>query len=422
MFDRDRWQEVFQTLKKNKLRTTLTAFGVFWGIFMLVIMLGSGKGLENGVYDGMGDFAKNSVFIWTQRTSVPYKGFPRGRWYNFNNEDTKAMREQIPEIDLLAPRLQVQTWQGEGKNNVVRGLRTGAFNIMGDYPDFNKIDPVLMKEGRFINQIDIDRQRKVAILGARAAEVLFEPGEKMIGEYVRIQGVYFMVVGVFKSMHKGGWAEWQEQSIFLPFTTLQKTYNYGNRVGWYSMTSKAGVSATVLEEKTKEFLKKRHSIAPEDNEAIGSQNMEKEFKKFSGLFKGIATLVWIVGIGTLVAGVIGVSNIMLVIVKERTKEIGIQRAIGAKPWRIISQILTESVFLTSIAGYFGLVCGVGLVELINNLLVKSGAETQMFTRPEVDFGVAVTSLAILVVSGLLAGFIPAQRAVRIKPIDALRSE
>lgn len=420
MFDIDRWQEIYHVLKSNKLRTALTAFGVFWGILMLIIMLGAGTGLENGVYNGMGEFSTNSLFIWTQRTTIPYKGFPKGRSYNFNNDDTKAMLQSIPEIETLAPR--IQAWGGDGQNNVIRGKKTGAFNILGDYPEFNNIDPMKITVGRFINDIDIAELRKVVVIGKRVRDVMFSPEEKVIGEYLKIQGVYFKVVGVFKSKHNGNWAEWQEQCVFMPFSTLQKTYNYGNIVGYYSMTSRSDYSASLLEEKVKVFLKKRHSIHPDDLEAIGSENVEKQFLKFRGLFMGISILIWIVGTGTLIAGVIGVSNIMLVIIKERTKEIGIQRALGAKPSNIITQILMESVVLTSIAGFMGLLVGASLLEIVSSSLAKSGQEQAMFLNPGIEFNIAISALIVLIISGLIAGFIPAKRAMSIKPIEALRIE
>lgn len=424
MFDRDRWSEIWIALKQNKFRTILTGFGIFWGIFMLVIMLGSGKGLQNGAYDGMGGFATNSAFVWAQKTTLPYKGFKKGRWYNFTNSDTKAIRDQIPEVDKLAPRLQPRSRQGSS-NSVVRGLKTGAFNIYGDYPQYNEIDPMNMLQGRFINNEDITNRRKVAVIGARVKEILFELKENPIGQYIRINGVYFMVVGVYKSPHKGGWAEQQETSISMPLTTLQQTYNYGENVGYYAFTSRSDVSVTVAEEKIKDLLRRRHLVSPDDKEAIGSENVEKEFKKMNILFTGINVLIWIVGIGTLFAGIVGVSNIMLIIVKERTKEIGIQRAIGAKPPIIIGQIIMESVFLTTIFGYLGLLLGVGIIELLNYALEQSqsaGAEPSMFMNPEVDFGVAVTALMILIIAGAIAGLIPARRAISIKPIDALRYE
>jgi len=423
LFDQDKWSEIFFALKKNKLRTFFTAFGVFWGIFMLIVMLGSGKGLENGSKQGMGDMATNAMFVWTQQTTVPYKGFPRGRRYNFDNDDTKALLDNIPEIEHLAPRLQIGGRYGAGgSNNVVRGERTGAFVIQGNYPAINLIDPVNIDKGRFINELDVESKRKIIVIGTRVYDELFEKGEDPIGESIRIQGVYFTVVGVFSSKKSDRQAEQENSQIVMPFTTLQQTYNFGNIVGWYSITAEKEYRASVVLEKVKELLKSRHSIAPSDNRAVGSFNLEEEYRKMTSLFTGIDGLIWIVGIGTLLAGVIGVSNIMLIVVKERTKEIGIQRAIGATPFQVKSQIVLEAVFLTTFAGYFGLAMGVGLLEIINTILIQSGASSNMFNNPSVDFTKAVSALAILIVSGALAGLIPAQRAVKLKPIDALRDE
>ncbi|MBK6344655.1 MAG: ABC transporter permease [Bacteroidales bacterium] len=421
MFDLDRWHEIMSALKKNKLRTFFTAFGVFWGIFMLVIMLGSGAGLRNGVTSDFGDFATNSVFMWTRPTSVPYKGLPRARNFNFRNDDIEALRREVPEIDILAPRTQGGDF--EGANNVIRGIKSGAFSVMGDYPEWNLIDPVIIDHGRFLNHADLKEKRKVAVIGNKVYEVLFNPGEKAIGQYIQIQGVYFQVVGVFKPRNNGvNFGGEKAQSIFIPLTTFQRVYNWGDIIGWFAFTSKPGIAASEVEEKAAALLKRRHTVAPEDTQGIGSFNMEKQYKQMTGLFAGINGLIWIVGIGTLLAGVIGISNIMLVIVKERTKEIGIQRAIGAKPWNIISQIITESVFLTTFAGYFGLVIGVAILEGVNYALVSSGAESNMFKNPNIDFNMAMTALVILVISGAVAGLIPARKAVSIKPIDALRYE
>ena len=421
IIDTDKWQEIFYALKKNKLRTFFTAFGVFWGIFMLIIMLGSGRGLNNGVSQGMGDLATNSMFMWTQQTTVPYKGFPRGRRYNFNNDDTQALIDNIPQIEYIAPRLQVFS-TGENGNNVVRGERTAAFTIQGDYPEYNLIDPVNIHQGRFINDFDIEDKRKNVVIGTRVYEEMFETDEDPIGEYIRIQGVYFKVIGVFSSKKNDRQAERENSQIFMPFTTMQQTYNFGNTVGWYSITAKEGHSVSKVLDKAKEIVRERHSIAPTDERAVGSFNLEEEYRKMTTLFAGIDGLIWIVGIGTLLAGIIGVSNIMLIVVKERTKEIGIQRALGAAPFSIKSQIVIESVFLTTIAGYIGLALGVGVLELINNLLIQTNASTDMFNNPEVDFNKAISALAILIISGAVAGLIPAQRAVQIKPIDALRDE
>ena len=420
MFDTDKWQEIFYSLKQNKLRSFLTAFGVFWGIFMLIVMLGSGNGLQNGVTQGFGDFATNSVFIWTQRTTVEYKGFPKGRFFNYDNDDIIAIQKNIKNIRYLAPRLRAGGFGGG--DNVIRGINSGAFQINGDFPDFNNIDPVNIDEGRFINDIDIEQKRKIVVIGTRVKEALFEPDENPMGEYIRIQGVYFKVAGVFSSKKSGEQGDRENQGIYMPFTALQKTYNYGDIVGVFAITADDDVSVSSVEEATIKLLKQRHLIAPEDDQAIGHFNVEERFKQMKGLFMGIDGLIWLVGIGTLLAGVIGVSNIMLVIVKERTKEIGIQRAIGATPFKIMSQVITESVFITAFAGYIGLVIGVGIIELVNFALIKSGTDSNMFRNPEVNFQIAVTALLILVISGAIAGFIPAKRAVSIKPIDALRSE
>ena len=420
MFDIDKWQEIFYSLRQNKLRSFLTAFGVFWGIFMLIVMLGSGNGLQNGVTQGFGDFATNSVFIWAQRTTVEYKGFTKGRFFNYRNDDIFALQKNISGIKYLAPRLRAGGF--EGGDNVIRGLNSGAFQITGDYPDMNLIDPVNIEEGRFINDIDIQQRRKIVIIGTRVKEALFEPDENPMGEYIRIQGVYFKVAGVFSSKKAGEQGDRENQGIYMPFTTLQKTYNYGDLVGIFAITAYDNVSVSIIEEKAIKILKQRHLISPEDDQAIGHFNVEKEFKQMNGVLMGIDGLIWVVGIGTLLAGVIGVSNIMLVIVKERTKEIGIQRAIGATPVKIVSQIITESVFLTAFAGYIGLVIGVGLIELVNFALNKFNVDSNMFKDPEVNFQIAVTALVILVITGAFAGFIPAKRAISIKPIDALRSE
>jgi putative ABC transport system permease protein len=421
MFDRDRWQEIYSTLRSNKLRTFMTAFGVFWGILMLIIMMGSGNGLRNSVYDGFQDFATNSSFVWTRQTTIPYKGLPRGRSWLFNNADMKALKENISEIGYLAPRL--QPWSGNGDNNVVRGLKTASYDIFGDYPDYFKIDPVTILAGRVINDIDILENRKIAIIGNRVRDELFEPKENPIGQYIRIRGVYFQVVGVFEPRNKNiSFGGDKEKTIFIPFTSLQIAYNMGDQVHFIAVTAKNNIPVSVVEKKVLTLLAARNKVAPEDELAFGHFNLEEEFKQMNGLFNGINILIWIVGIGTLFAGVVGVSNIMLIVVKERTKEIGIQRSIGATPWKVVSQIIMESVVLTSISGMIGLVIGVGILEFINYQMVNSGGESEMFKHPGVDFNIAVTSLIVLIAAGIFAGLIPARKAVGIKPVEALRAD
>jgi putative ABC transport system permease protein len=365
--------------------------------------------------------ATNSFFMWSQRTTMPYKGFQRGRYYNFRNADAEAIRQNIPEADKIAPRLQAGGYRGSS-NNIIRGDRSGTFSVVGDTPDAFAINPMIIVQGRLLNKMDLEEQRKVIVIGDRVYQEMFKKDENPIGEYLQIQGVYFKVIGLVKSKQRGFQAEEEDKTIHMPLNTLQQTYNYGDIIGWFSITAKEGIPASVVEQKTKDYLKSRHHIHPDDNRAIGSWNMENEYNKFQNLFNGIAILVWIVGSGTLFAGVVGVSNIMLIVVKERTKEIGIQRAIGAPPSAIISQIIIESVFLTTLAGYVGLVLGVGLIELVDYLMVKSGVQSDMFRNPEIDFKMAMISLGVLVVSGIFAGLIPARRAISIKPIDALRDE
>lgn len=416
MFDRERWREVFYVLGKNKLRTGLTAFGVFWGIFMLVVMMGSGNGLENGVKSDFGSFATNSVFIWAQSTSMPYKGYKEGRSFNFDNADVEALAT-IPGVALAAPQNQLGGFRGG--NNVKRGKYAGAFQVKGDIPEITQIRTLNILKGRFINQKDMEEARKVAVIGSRVRDVLFEPHEEPIGGYIEINEVFFQVVGVFDVPTSGHGGDRDLENIHIPFSTFQKAFNYGNIVGWFSVLSEPDVKASDLEVKVREVLKARHDVHPDDPRAIGGFNAQEQFDKMNNLFVGISALVWIVGIGTLMAGVIGVSNIMLIVVKERTKEIGIRKAIGATPASIITQILMESVVLTLLAGYFGLMMGVWLLELVNSAMGEGGG---MFKNPEIDFQAALMALFILVVGGTLAGLIPARKAAAVDPIIALRSE
>lgn len=417
MFDSDSWQEIFSSLKKNKLRTFLTAFGVFWGIFMLIIMLGSGNGLENGVIDKFGGSATNSVFIWTQRTSMPYAGLPKGRYFSMKNEDIVALEQGVSELEYLAPRNQLRGYGGG--NNVSHNNKSGNFTVMGDYPQVWNINPMEMIQGRFINHYDIEERRKIVVIGTRVRDVLF--GEKdPINENVKINGVFFKVVGVWKSKKKGNGGERDGETLFIPFTTFQKAFNYGNIVGWIAATVKPNLDATIVEDKIKNVLKTRHKVAPNDDRAFGSFNAQKEFEKMNGLFGGIAMLIWIVGTGTLIAGIIGVSNIMLIVVKERTKEIGIRRAIGATPSSIVGQIMLEAITLTSLSGYFGLIFGVLLTEVLSNAIGDGGGG--MFMNPTIDLKIALTALSILIIAGAFAGLIPARKAIKIKPIDALRAD
>ncbi|WP_317897937.1 ABC transporter permease [Aurantibacillus circumpalustris] len=416
IFEKDSWQEIFATIRKNKLRTALTMLGVFWGIFMLVIMLGSGNGLRNGILKGFGGTATNSFFCWAQQTSKAYKGYKPGRRYNFNTSDVEALKK-LPELDIVHPMIQLGGH--DEANNVIRGLKTVACEILANYPNYSHINEIKLEKGRFVNDIDIEEKRKICVIGQRVAEVLFKKDENIIGEYIRINGVYFKIVGLTLSTGSGNEAREQAQRIFIPFTTFSNAFNYGDMVGWFAVKVKTGISAEDAEKKVISILKERHKVAPEDLKAIGHWNMSVEFNKLNGLFTGIRLLIWFVGAGTLLAGVIGISNIMLIVVKERTKEIGVKRALGAVPMQIIGQVLLESIFLTAISGYFGLISGIGLLELLDSAI---GNSSDTFLNPTVDLSVALTALTILIISGAFAGLIPANKAVSIKPVEALRSE
>ncbi|VAW47912.1 ABC transporter, permease protein [hydrothermal vent metagenome] len=413
MFDLDKWQEIFITISKNKLRTFLTVFGIGWGIFMIIILLGAGKGLQNGVERDFSAWATNSGFFWSEKTTISYGGFQPGRNVTFTNEDTEILRKKIAGLSYLAPRNRLR---GAG-NNVIYNNKTGNFSVYGDFPGYSKIQLVDIAAGRFINNKDISNERKVAVIGRNIKDVLFED-QNPIGKYIKVNGINFLIVGLFDSRRTGEQADRDTQTIYLPFTTFQKAFNYGNRVGWYAYSVKPGYKVSEVEEAIIANLTKRHSIHPLDLDAIGSNNLEEEFAEISGLFTGINVFTWFVGISTLLAGVIGVSNIMLIIVKERTKEIGIRKALGATPGSIISLIIQESIFLTAIGGYVALVIGIAIIEALAKVVPDDG----FMGPPEVDIKVAVGALGLLIVGGALAGIMPAKKAASVSPIEAIRVE
>ena len=422
MFDRDKWTEILEALTANTFRTILTAFGVFWGIFILVILLAAGNGLENGVKKGFSGMATNTMFMWTQPTSKPYKGLPQTRKFNFKNDDVPALKENFPDLLYVSPRNQLGGFNGG--NNVVRGTKTAAFNVYGDYPEYVKQESMDIVKGRFVNHQDIVLRRKVAVIGQGVITGLYENGEETIGTYVKVNGVNFMVVGVYKNKgNNNGNAEQAQKNIFVPFTAFQQAFNFGDKVGWMAITANDNASITDLKPKILEFMKSRHSISPDDERAIGNFDLFAEFKKILGLFTILRFIAYFVGTLVLLSGVIGISNIMLIVVKERTKEIGIRRALGATPGAIRSQILLEAIFLTISAGMFGIAVATGILFVINKVLDgMPNKDTMMFANPSVDLSVVFFALIILVGSGLLAGLIPAQTAIKIKPVDALRTE
>ncbi|MGB1243220.1 MAG: ABC transporter permease [Chitinophagales bacterium] len=413
MFDFDKWQEIIETIRRHKLRTGLTAFGVFWGIFMLVLLLGAGNGLQNGVEYDFRDDAINSIWMRQGKTSIPYKGMKPGRQIQFDQQDFDAINATVEGIEHSTPRNYIR-----GDYSVVYNNKGFSFNVRCTYPGHRYVENTEVHKGRFLNDKDISEGRKVAAIGSLVAETMYEEGIDPLGTYIQIKGIPFKVIGIFTD--SGGPNEMK--NIYLPWSTANQAFNHQNKVHQMMVTT-GDLPIEVTEKMTsqiEQLLADRHKFSIEDKQAIHVFNNNERFQSILDLFTGIRALVAFVGFGTLLAGIIGVGNIMLIIVSERTKEIGLRKALGATPNSIISMILMESIFITSIAGYLGLLCGVGLLELMNLAIGPKGVN--MFKQPEIDISLALIATIILVVFGGLAGYIPAQKAAAINPIDALREE
>ena len=418
MFNRDRWTEILEVLTTNWFRTVLTAFGVFWGILILIILLAAGKGLENGVKADFGDTATNTMYMWTRRTTKAHEGLPKDRRFSFKLEDVQAIKENIPNMRYVSPRNQLGGFRGS--NNVVRGLKTGAYNVYGDYPEIIKQESMKIASGRFVNTNDINEKRKVAVIGNGVRNELYELGEEVLGTYIKIQGVNFMVIGTYKN-NTNDQGEEGEKQIFVPFTSFAQAFNTANNVGWMAITAEDQYPISDVKLDIVGLMKKRHKVHPEDSRAIGFYDRYEDFSRVERLFSALQLVAYFVGTLVLLSGIIGVSNIMLIVVKERTKEIGIRRALGEGPWSIRKQILLESIFLTIMSGMLGIVMGALFIYGVNALLDANGP-VDMFMNPSVNLGVVTIALSILVIAGLLAGYVPAQSAIKVKPIDALRTE
>ncbi|MEN0003139.1 MAG: ABC transporter permease [Bacteroidota bacterium] len=415
MFDRDKWQEIFASLQKHKLRTGLTALGVFWGIFMLIFVLGMGKGLENGVLRGFGNRAKNVMYTWTWRTSLPYKGFQPGRIPRLTLDDITAIKTSIPQVEYIAPRKTM------GASVIAYRDKSDQYEIRGELDDMIRIEALKVYEGRYVNDTDIEEARKIAVIGSRVKEVLFGNAD-CIGEYIRVRGVEFRVVGVFGPMQIKPWTEEDMQAVVIPLTTMYRTFGTQQTVDYFVCSSAPDVMVSEIEPLVRGLLKERHNVAPDDPQGIGGFNLEEEFQTLRSLFTGINGFLWFVGIGTLLAGIVGVSNIMLIVVKERTKEIGLRKALGASPQSIISMILTESIFITSLSGYLGLIIGTLVIGGINYIMMANGIESENFYNPQVNMTIGVGAVVLLIVAGTIAGFIPALQAAKVNPVVALKDE
>ena len=417
MFDLDRWTEIWVTITRNKTRSLLTCFGVFWGILMLVILLGSGRGMQNGIMRSVNGFATNSAFFFADRTSESYKGFNKGRQWNMRNRDVESIRREVKELSAISPII----WGNSSDKNIVYGMMSGTFNVKGVHPDYFQIETQKLFHGRLLNEVDERERRKVCLIGTKVKEVLFKE-EDPCGSYIRVNGIYYQVVGVVQQRASGvNIGGRSEECVFLPFSTMQQTLNQGDIIHFLCVAAKPGVQMLPVINKIKSIIKEQNLIAPTDPQAVTALNLAAQFETFNNAFLGIDILIWIVGVGTLLAGIIGVSNIMMVTVKERTKEIGVRRALGAKPWNIISQIMSESLLITAMAGLMGLTVGVFLLDMVDQLIGDPVGET-MLLHPAVSIQVALAATSILLLAGLLAGLIPAWRAMQIKAIDAIREE
>jgi len=410
MFLIDKWEEIFSTLRKNKLRTFLTGFSVAWGIFMLIILLGSGQGLENGVRDQFESSATNTLWVWGGQTTKAFKGLKPGRYIQFENDDYKNLKRTLPGIGYIAGRSRV--W---GDNLVSYKNEYGNFEISTVHPDYKIIEKVEMLEGRFIDEFDIQKTLKVAAISNAVKKALFKD-KAALGEYINVKGIPFLVVGVWTDDNG---RQDEQRMIYLPITTAQKVFMGKDRLQTLAVTvgSNTVDDSKRMEEEIRSKIAAKYSFDTDDKQALFIWNGVEEFKKFMDLFAAIRLFIWIIGIGTIIAGIVGVSNIMMISVKERTKEIGIRKSMGATPSSIIMLVMQEAVFITSVAGYIGLVLGVGLLELVSPFI-----KTQFFRNPEANLNIAISATILLVIAGAVAGFVPARKAASIKPVEALRDE
>ncbi|MCI4670608.1 MAG: ABC transporter permease [Bacteroidia bacterium] len=415
MFDIDKWQEVLTTIWQHKLRTIATAFGVFAGIFMLVLLMGAGQGLRNGVREATVLDATNSIWFIPRRTTMAYKGYKPGRTIKLTEEDLDLVKSSVDGIEYISPENGVQ-----GGRMVTYGNKSGEFEVIAGAEQYFSIKVNLeYTHGRKINYPDNYDARKTCIVGDEITNVLFEKDEDPIGKYIIIDGVAFLVVGVFHDDGQGGrFAE----RIYIPFNSYQGTFNSSDEINLFAVTTMPGFSGKKVEQAVKKAIYQKHFIHPDDNRAFFIHNQEEQFKEIQGVFTGIEAIILLVSVGSLIAGIMGVSNIMIIVVQERTKEIGVRKAIGATPGSIIGLILQEAMIITITAGILGLALGIAAIEGINSFMVLNGVETDFFKNPNVEMRIALIAMFILVVAGFLAGWIPSRQAARLRPIEALNSE
>lgn len=412
-FDTDTLTEILDVLSRNKSRTFLTGFGVFWGVFMLVGLIGGGDGLKELLNNNLAGFATNSAIVWAQPTTKPYHGFRKGRQWNMTQADVQRLRAHIPELDVVTPT--ITRWGA----TVTHDEHSSSGIVKGVLPDMQRVTEPKMRYGRYINQMDIQQSRKVCVLGKEVYKNLFPKGGNPCGDVIRIDSVYFSIVGVNYADGNMNINGNDQQAVFMPLSLVQQIYNRGESIDMLCVTGKPGVTMSDITDRMRMVVAQAHDVSPKDEKGVMVFNTEMMFSMVDNMFRGINMLIWLVGIGTLLAGAIGVSNIMMVTVRERTVEIGIRRAIGATPRDILSQIMQESILLTSVAGMSGILFVVLVLQGLEMANTTDGITSAHF---QIDFWTAIGAVVLLSVLGMLAGLAPALRAMHIKPVDAMRDE
>ena len=411
--DLDHYTELVETLLRNKTRSLLTGFGIFWGVFMLILLMGGGDGMKEMLNTNFDGFATNAALIWAQPTTKPYHGFRKGRTWNLTLGDVDRLREQVPQLNVISPVCSKWGVQASRDNNHFN------CNLKGLRPEYTGVEAPKLIYGRYLNDMDIAQQRKVCVLGKRVYKTLFPQGGDPCGELVRLDSAYYRVIGVDRSggnMNVNGSAD---ESVVIPLAIMQRSFNMGDRLELIAFTARDGVAVSDITPHIREVIARGHDIDPTDEKGVMVFNTEVLFGLMDSLFDGVDILIWLVGLGTLLAGAIGVSNIMMVTVKERTTEIGIRRAIGATPRMILRQIISESILLTAVAGMFGILFAVLILQGMQMGFTEDGIPKTHF---QVSFWVAIAAAALLAALGVLAGLAPAARAMSIKPVDAMREE
>ena len=414
--DLDSYREILDTLTRNKARSFLTGFGVFWGVFMLIGLMGGGKAMREQLDNTFEGFAQNTIIIGANQTTKPYKGFRKGRWWSMDYKDIERLKQRVPELKVAVPMI-FSSWGGS--NTAYYGDQKTSPRIQGTVPDLAKVMEPKMYYGRYLNEMDVREHRKVCVIGKKIYKDLFKEGGDPCGKKIRVDSTYFEVIGVNYSTSNVSFNGRAEEQITMPITLMQALFNRGNEVDLIAAVGREGVVMSKITDRIRETVARAHYVDPTDEQGAMRSNTELLFQLMDNMFKGVNFLIWLVGLGTLLAGAIGVSNIMMVTVRERTTEIGIRRAIGATPKMILSQIISESILLTLVAGMSGILFGVMILQMLEVANTEDGIVNTHF---QVGFWTAILAAVVVCTVGVLAGLAPAARAMSIKPVDAMRDE